>query len=129
MQREETKNPLSLCDFELKTLYNSGPEITISLIKYILDRIRNIEAVVKKQEAKIQELKAIISKNIQNSSKPPSSDGLSRKPIIKNLRNKSKKKSGGQPGHPGTNLKLTDTPDVVHTMHVERCCACDRRRF
>jgi transposase len=124
MQHEETKNPLDLSDSELYALYNSGPEITISFIKYILDRIRNIESVIKKQEAKIQELKAIISKNSQNSSKPPSSDGLSKKSVIKNLRKKSKRKSGGQPGHPGTNLKLTDTPDVVHTMHVERCCAC-----
>jgi transposase len=117
MQREEAKNPLDLSDSELYALYNSGPEITISFIKYILDKIRNIEA-------EIRELKAINSKNSQNSSKPPSSDGLSRKPIIKNLRKKSKRQSGGQPGHPGTNLKLTDTPDVVHTLHVKCCGFC-----
>lgn len=117
MRYEEPKNPLDLSDSELYALYNSGPEITISFIKYILDKIKNIEA-------EIRELKAINAKNSQNSSKPPSCDGLSKKPVIKNLRKKSKRRSGGQPGHTGMNLKLTDTPDVVHTIHVERCSSC-----
>ena len=52
---------------------------------------------------RIQELEDQIAKNSNNSGKPPSSDGLNRKP--KSLRQKTERQSGGQKGHKGHTLK------------------------
>jgi hypothetical protein len=53
-------------------------------------------------------LKMMLGKNSGNSSKPPSTDGFQK---IPNSREKSDKKSGGQPGHKGHSLKLPENLD------------------
>ena len=64
-------------------------------------------------------------KDSHNLSKPPSSDGLSKKP--KSLRQSSGRKPGGQAGHPGSTLKRVANPDVIlkHPLpeHCEGCGA------
>ena len=80
------------------------------------------EAKIQEGEAKIKELEARLGKNSQNSSKPPSSDGF-KKPPPKSLREKSGKKSGGQPGHKGETLRQVETPDVV-VDHTPSVCSC-----
>src|SRR6266581_3134585 len=72
-----------------------------------------------------EQLKAVqdrLAKDSHNSHLPPSSDRFVRTP--KSLRKKSEKKSGGQPGHPGSSLPWSLTPDEVIEQHVERCEAC-----
>src|SRR5260221_14002074 len=61
--------------------------------------------------AEIQDLEGQLAKDSHNSSKPPSSDGLARK--TKSRRQRSGKKPGGQPGHPGHQVRLAAIPDVV----------------
>ena len=61
-------------------------------------------AMVQKLEARVEELEGRLSKNSQNSNKPPSSDGLN-KPAPKSLRQSGQHPSGGQKGHPGTTLR------------------------
>src|SRR5215470_10585667 len=72
--------------------------------------------------ARVQELEGRLAKDSHNSSKPPSSDGLRRKP--KSLREKSGKKRGAQPGHPGHQVSLVDAPDTIHTYRPSHCSTC-----
>ena len=117
MESGKEKKLYDLSDAELHTLYNSGPEFTISFIKSILDRLIRVED-------EISHLKSIISKDSHNSSKPPSTDSFKKKNKIKNLRKKSGKKSGGQEGHPGTTLRLSDKPDTITPLAVTSCSCC-----
>jgi len=61
-------------------------------------------------------------KNSSNSNKPPSSD-FPKLQKTKSLREASGKKPGGQPGHKGTTLKMTCSPDIF-TDHIANYCAC-----
>ena len=69
-----------------------------------------------------QSLREQIGKNSRNSSKPPSSDGFKKK--TKSLREKGKRASGGQIGHPGQTLCRVDEPDEIVTHSPEKCLHC-----
>ena len=75
---------------------------------------------------KIAELEQRLKKNSRNSDKPPSSDGLTKKPAIP--RKRGKRKSGGQKGHKGKTLKSVANPDerIVHKLEQSHClCGCN----
>ncbi len=72
----------------------------------------------------VKSLRDRLSKDSHNSHLPPSSDRFVRKP--KSLRQRSEKHSGGQPGHPGSSLSFSSTPDEVIEQQVERCEACQQ---
>src|SRR5690348_9992880 len=72
--------------------------------------------------ARVEELRARLAKDSRNSSKPPTSDGLKRKP--KSLRQRSGKKPGGQLGHPGETLHLVAVPDAVIEHRPAVCAQC-----
>jgi len=69
----------------------------------------------------ILKLEARLNKNSQNSHKPPSSDGLKKRPAKKR---KSKGKAGAQKGHRGTTLRKSDQPDRVVEHGPEQCQCC-----
>ena len=74
---------------------------------------------------RIQELEDQLAKNSRNSGKPPSSDGYDQgSPGPKSLRKRSRRKSGGQPGHPGETLKMVEKPDRVKVHRVQECQHC-----
>src|SRR6266849_8541776 len=72
----------------------------------------------------VQALQDQLKKDSHNSHLPPSSDRFHRQP--KSLRQKSGKQAGGQPGHPGSTLMLSPTPDRVIVHAVEQCVHCQR---
>jgi hypothetical protein len=72
-------------------------------------------------EAQVADLAARIGMNSQNSSKPPSSDGLG-KPAPKSLRGKSGRKPGRPKGQPGATMQHSDNPDRV-VRHEPACCS------
>src|SRR5207249_3576719 len=70
----------------------------------------------------VKDLQDRLAKTSRNSSLPPSSDRFVRHP--KSMRTKSKKKPGGQEGHPGTTLQFSETPDEVIEHRVSVCASC-----
>jgi hypothetical protein len=73
--------------------------------------IEQLQADVAALRAENAELKRRLGMNSTNSSKPPSSDSPFVKPAPKSLRGKSKRKPGGQAGHPGSTLSLVVDPN------------------
>lgn len=81
------------------------------------------DALIMDLVTRLNALEAKLEKDSHNSSKPPSTDGLKRKP--KSLREPGKNPPGGQPGHPGKTLKRVQDPDHTVTHPVpERCDVC-----
>jgi transposase len=83
-----------------------------------------LSALVEQLRSELAELKRQLGMNSQNSSKPPSSDSPFDKPAPKSLRRKNGRKPGGQPGHPGTTLKLVDNPDDRRRHEPGVCGGC-----
>ena len=94
---------------EISAAYDQGKEAVVKLFGETFNKLAE----------RIQKLEDQIAKNSNNSGKPPSSDGLKKKP--KSLRHKSGKKSGGQPGHEGSTLKFVENPDHLE-VHFIKCC-------
>ena len=67
---------------------------------------------------RIGKLEEQVNKNSQNSNKPPSSDGLKKKPAFPRKRGR---KRGGKPNHKGNTLELTETPDFEIPLLPEKC--------
>ncbi|MCK5104902.1 MAG: IS66 family transposase [Cyclobacteriaceae bacterium] len=71
---------------------------------------------------KVKGLELRLSKDSHNSSKPPSSDGYKKKPIV-NQRTKTGKSIGGQPGHKSNSKPFYEYPDKVY-YHLPNGCDC-----
>lgn len=100
---------------EVREAYGQGEAAVIALFQ------TTFLAIVER----IQKLEDQLAKNSRNSSKPPSSDGYDQgAPRPKSLRKRSRRKSGGQPGHPGETLKMVAKPDVVKIHRVQACQHC-----
>jgi transposase len=95
----------------------------IDLVEVLLTRVQQLETLVQEQTATIQALQDQLAKNSRNSGKPPSSDGL-KKPRPRSLRKKTGRKPGGQKGHPGHTLKMSDQPDHVEPHGLDHCPQC-----
>jgi transposase len=107
---------------EIRAVYDQGPEAVIALIE-------RLDALLDQQQAQIAELRARVqaledqrATNSRNSSKPPSSDGVMKQ--TRSLRQPSGRKTGGQPGHPGTTLQQVAVPDQTRIHEPAQCVAC-----
>src|SRR5215471_11266804 len=93
-----------------------------------LFQLRQENSALRDQVARLSErislLEALLAKDSHNSHLPPSSDRFHRQP--KSLRKSSGKKPGGQTGHAGNTLKLSETPDLVIVHLVEDCQHCQQ---
>src|SRR5271167_1827093 len=86
------------------------------------DLIASLRAEITALRAEVADLRRRLNLDSSNSSKPPSSDGLKKKPrIAGSLRGRSGKPSGGQTGHEGGTLRQVANPDAV-VRH--EACAC-----
>jgi len=101
---------------EVRATYQQGEEAVVILVD-------NLAAVIRVLEARVQALEDQLAKNSGNSGKPPSSDGL-KKPAPSSLRPTAGKKSGGQLGHAGHNLRAVAQPDHLAVHRLPRCRRC-----
>lgn len=110
---------------------NLTPEFVQHLLEKnsaLIKQNNELTAEVARLTNKVDELTALVreltekkNKNSKNSSKPPSSDGYTKKPS--SLRGKSGKKQGGQKGHDGTNLAQRKPDRIVGCM-PSKCAKC-----
>ena len=75
------------------------------------------------QQVLIQELRDQLAKDSHNSSKPPSSDGLSKR-RSQSLRQSGVRPRGGQPGHKGQTLAQVAEPQHVIRHALQSCPHC-----
>jgi transposase len=87
--------------------------------------IASLKRQIAALQAEVADLRRQLGQDSSNSSKPPSSDGLKKKPrIAGSLRGRSGKASGGQKGHPGGTLRQVADPDHVVRREACACCHC-----
>jgi transposase len=87
----------------------------------VLALVASYEARLAQLDARVKELEARLNLNSTNSSKPPSSDGPHVKPAPP--RKRSRRRKGGQPGHPKHSRPLLP-PDRVIDLRVDQCGQC-----
>jgi len=96
----------------------------------LVDLVYGLIIMVDKLTAEVQDLREEVKrlktpKNSGNSSLPPSHDLFRFK--NQSLREKSNKKSGGQPGHKGETLLMSPNPDktIIHRP-ISKCPQCGK---
>jgi transposase len=100
---------------EILAVYAAGPEAVVALVE-------QLQAQLLALTERVAALEARWAKDSHNSHQPPASDGLARK--TRSLRQKSGKKPGGQPGHPGSTLRWSEHPERIVTHAPDRCAQC-----
>jgi transposase len=86
---------------------------------YLLRIVERLCIKVSKLEQENAELKARLTQNSANSSRPPSSDGYRK--ISKVFSNEGKKRQGGQIGHKGGTLRQVENPDKIEWCYPTKC--------
>lgn len=101
-----------------------SPDV-LTLIEGLRRELAEMRAENAALKQEVADLRRQLGKNSSNSSKPPSSDGLGKKPrVAGSLRGVSGKKSGGQPGHQGDTLRPVAKPDKIERHEGSRCEHC-----
>jgi transposase len=101
-----------------------------------IERLRrendHLRKQLEEQAKRIADLERQLALRHQNStttSKPPSSDGLAGQQRERGRRTKSRRKPGGQPGHPGHHRPLVPAERVntIIDLVPDACRTCERR--
>ena len=101
-----------------------GPDVTKEeIIEQQAQIIVQQQEIIEQLRQEVAELKEKLNKNSNNSSKPPSSDGLS-KPRPRSLRKKSGKKAGAQTGHAGHGLTRMAPVTATVSHKPTQCKNC-----
>jgi transposase len=112
-----------------KHILPSGRPILGALREYVAaleDQVSKLTERVEQLTKRVEELEGQLAKNSSNSSRPPSSDGL-KKPRVVSNREPSGKKPGGQSGHKGSNLKMSESPTITIEVDHDLCSCCGER--
>jgi transposase len=104
---------------EFQKLYEQGPDAVWSAFARLQDTLVAQQQQIDTLLLQVKELQDRLGKDSHNSNKPPSSDGLKKKPV--SLRQQNGRKPGGQKGHPGRTLEFAEDPDHIR-VHAPACC-------
>lgn len=86
--------------------------------------ISGLKQTISDLQENIKDLQRQLNMDSHNSSKPPSSDGYKKANKNRSLREKTGRKTGGQKGHKGVNMKLRHEPDEVKVHLPEKSKTC-----
>lgn len=113
----------AFCQQQAEQLHKSRAESIAAqeMLLLLTEQTQQVQQQITALKERVRELEAHLDKDSHNSHKPPSSDGLKKKPAPRSLRSKTGRKQGGQPGHPGKTLLFSDTPDH-YIPHIPTCC-------
>ncbi|MGH9066827.1 MAG: IS66 family transposase [Acidimicrobiales bacterium] len=104
----------------------------VDLVLGLVVRVGDLEVENQRLSAELAALKAEVTKNSGNSSKPPSRDPVAERARQASERRERRAKAAGgkrrrpgkQPGAPGTTLQMTDHPDEIVTHSPDHCGGC-----
>ena len=111
--KEKTPADLSVLVLSLSTIIN----MMITLFSGIMEQnnkqsatVSDLKQTIKDLQETIKDLQRQLNMDSHNSSKPQSSDGYKKANKKRSLREKTGRKTGGQKGHKGVNMKLHHEP-------------------
>lgn len=113
----EFKRPFSEADW-LNT-----PEPVRQYIEMLEQSIAQLSATVVEIKGRTDKLEERVNRNSRNSNQPPSSDAPFNKP--ERGKKKTKKKRGGQKGHPGHRQQLLEPTEVIEVKPSQCECGSD----
>ncbi len=94
----------------------------ISVLLALIAQLRTQNAAL---VARVAEFERQLGLNSGNSGKPPSRDGLKKKPVrVGSLRERTGKKTGGQSGHSGKTPSCVEIPDGTVDHFPKVCAGC-----
>jgi transposase len=102
----------------------AGPAAPAEVIAGLQAENAALRETIAMLAARVAELERRLNLNSGNSGKPPSSDGLKKKPRTASLREASGKKPGGQKGHNGETLRQVAEPDSTADHFPATCSNC-----
>ena len=101
----------------------TNPAAVYALVQDLAQQVATLTAQNVALTTQVQALAAQLGQHSQNSHRPPSSDG----PQVvapRSQRQRSGKRPGGQPGHPGHTLTMSAAPAVVVGHRPVQCGHC-----
>lgn len=107
---------------DLTQLSHTQKDELIRLLWPLQQQVQDLMGQMAVMQGRIRQLEGRLALNSQNSSKPPSSDGLG-KPAPKSLRKSGQKPNGGQKGHSGNTLRQSAHVDETVTHQVPGHCS------
>jgi transposase len=107
-------------------------QLTQLPIEQLVRLIVQQQQIIEQLQQEVERLKVSLKLDSQTSSKPPSTDLLKKpeKPkAASDKTNASKRKPGGQPGHPGHTRKGFGRVDRYELLKPQQCSHCGSREF
>jgi transposase len=96
------------------------------LKRIVLMQSQEITRLITKINVLERELSGYTTKKDSNNSSMPPSKDENRPPRTSSLREKGNRKAGGQHGHEGKTLEMTDTPDEIIEHRAYFCPECGK---